>query len=108
MGAIQNYLFDKQNGVSQEKFEAENFTAYPLDVVDDEGNLREGFLQDADTQEDTLEDGVQVHTLEVLWLEKSSQKVFAIKKTCKAPATCLMRWDEVHCSFNLSGIDFES
>lgn len=107
MNPIQKYLYDKLAGVSQDKFEVENFTAYPLDIVDSEGELREGFLQDADTQVDPLDDGGSVHTLRVLWLEKETNKVRWLIKKCTNRSNCIVRWDEVHCSFDQTGINFK-
>ncbi len=106
MNSIQNYLLDKSQELTEDNFEENPWEAYPLNVVDNEGNYREGFLQDA-THDVAIAGEQEVHSLDVIWLEKASNKVFILRKECTAPVACRIRWDDVHCAFSFQKQSFE-
>lgn len=69
---------------------------YPIDYVDTDGYVKQGFIQDV-----VEEIQGNAHILTVVILSEDKTKLVEIEKTCKAAKGCTVDWDSVHCAYTI-------
>ena len=89
---IRKFLEKKQD---KAWFNNRTFEDFPIEFQNEEGELEQGWLQDA-----VEEISGNNYSLEVVVLRKNG-KAFLFEKTCKAPVDCEIDWDSVHCAYNI-------
>ena len=115
---IQTVIQNQLNGVR-----ATSFEFYPIDYVNEKGELERGFVQavtqnvipiDAAGQPFESEDALfrsdnvrERHTITVYVVRQGSDGLasgtgFSFKKTCIGPKGCVINWDAVHCAYEIN------
>lgn len=91
---IKTFLYDKGRGKLDN--EEHKFNKYSIQFVHN-NVLINGYLQDVKQTIDK-----QQYSLELVILGSDNSTLYTVTKSCVAPEGCLVDWDSIHCSYNIT------